>query len=246
MYRFATQRENYEDYSSGRVLYGKASATNFPVRLASEIFQRCSRFLEESGRPPPYAVYDPLCGVAYTLTVLGFLHGHSIKCLLGSDNDLTILEVAADNLNLLTKEGLGQRTLELTDMLHRFSKDSHAGALESAGRLTGLQELLPSIKTAVFHSDAMACDADQPLFEEIDMVLVDLPYGVLTEWKTDQSTEDPVQKMLDNLMRQLPRLGIVAVASQKGQKYRLSGYTKAARFQVGKRQVILLDPTREI
>jgi hypothetical protein len=32
---------NFEDYSSGRVIYGGVGATNFPVRLSNQIFQLC-------------------------------------------------------------------------------------------------------------------------------------------------------------------------------------------------------------
>lgn len=245
MYKFATKRENYEDYSSGRVLVGKAGATNFPVRLASEIFQRCSEFLEESGKTPPYGVYDPLCGAAYTLTVLGFLHGDIIKCLLGSDSDLNILGVAKENLGLLTREGLDKRAQELTDLHSRYSKDSHIEAIKSAKRLITSQEHLPDINTAVFHSDALALSSDQVFFEEINMVLVDLPYGILTKWKADASLEDPVQTLLNNMKAQLPQLGVVAVSSDKSQKQQHAGFNKAARFQIGKRQVILLEPTEE-
>ena len=41
-YKFIKTKENYKDYSSGRVIYGVAKATNFPVRLASEIFLKCT------------------------------------------------------------------------------------------------------------------------------------------------------------------------------------------------------------
>lgn len=245
MYRFATQRENYEDYASGRVLFGKAGATNFPVRLASEIFQRSADFLEKSGRPPPYGVYDPLCGVAYTLTVLGFMHANGIICLLGSDRDPAILDVAADNLRLLASDGLDQRTLELQELHTRFSKDSHAGAVESAKRLATLRRPLPNIKTAVFPSDALTLEEDHSLFKEIDMVLVDLPYGSLTKWETEEAQDDPVQILLDNLKSRLPRLGIVAVSSDKEQKIQFAGYARVSHFQLGKRQVLLLVPERE-
>jgi 23S rRNA (guanine2535-N1)-methyltransferase len=61
-YRFAVQRENYEDLSSGRVLYGQPGSTAFPVRIASEIFQRCAERLARLEAPPLYSLYDPCCG----------------------------------------------------------------------------------------------------------------------------------------------------------------------------------------
>ena len=48
-YKFAITDENYEDFASGRVLFNQHGTTAFPVRLASEIFQRCEHILETSG-----------------------------------------------------------------------------------------------------------------------------------------------------------------------------------------------------
>ena len=38
------KNDNYEDFSSGRVLYHVRGMTNFPVRLAQEIYGRCLRY----------------------------------------------------------------------------------------------------------------------------------------------------------------------------------------------------------
>lgn len=45
-YLYEIEFKNYEDFVSGRVLYNRKGATAFPVRLASEIFQRCKAALE--------------------------------------------------------------------------------------------------------------------------------------------------------------------------------------------------------
>src|SRR3954454_13430762 len=99
-YRFVPQRENYEDYAGGRVLFGRPGNTAFPVRLASEIFQRCADRLARSGVPPPYSIYDPCCGSGYLLTVIGLLHGDRIARILASDVNLHALEFAQRNLSL--------------------------------------------------------------------------------------------------------------------------------------------------
>jgi 23S rRNA (guanine2535-N1)-methyltransferase len=39
-YRYTAERQNYEDFASGRVLYNQKGTTAFPVRLASELYQR--------------------------------------------------------------------------------------------------------------------------------------------------------------------------------------------------------------
>jgi len=124
-YQFAGTKENYEDYSSGRVVYGAAGATNFPVRLSSEVFQQCAHHLKTKGNTGPYKLYDPFCGVAYSLTVIGFLHGAEIESIAGSDSDSRMLEFAQKNLSLLTTTGLSKRIEELKRFVQEYNKDSH-------------------------------------------------------------------------------------------------------------------------
>ncbi len=50
-YQFAVDRPNYSDLASGRVLYSVPGHHAFPVRLASEIFQRCLAYLRAAGIP---------------------------------------------------------------------------------------------------------------------------------------------------------------------------------------------------
>ena len=42
-YRYSNDK-NYEDFVSGRVLYNYKGITNFPARLAQEIFGRCLKY----------------------------------------------------------------------------------------------------------------------------------------------------------------------------------------------------------
>ncbi len=119
-YKFNPVKENYEDYSSGRVLYGAPKATNFPVRLASEIFLCCSEHLKKNGSSGPYTIYDPFCGSAYSLTVMGFFHGLKIKDIFASDVNNTILEFAQKNLSLLSEIGLQKRINELEGFMFQI------------------------------------------------------------------------------------------------------------------------------
>ena len=48
-YKFAPN-DNYEDLSCGRVIYHRAGFSNFPVRLASEIFMRCFELIGEPNK----------------------------------------------------------------------------------------------------------------------------------------------------------------------------------------------------
>lgn len=54
---------NFEDLSSGRVIYSSSGVPNFPVRLLNEIFLRC---VEYSEKKTHLNVYDPCCGGGYS------------------------------------------------------------------------------------------------------------------------------------------------------------------------------------
>src|SRR5690606_38122627 len=120
---------NYEDFSSGRVLYHIKGMTNFPVRLAQEIYGRC---LEYSLKKEDILLYDCCCGGGYLITVLGFLNQDTITKIVGSDVDLELLEIAKKNLSLLTLEGMDNRIREIEKMIEDFNKESHIRARESA------------------------------------------------------------------------------------------------------------------
>ncbi|WP_052703091.1 hypothetical protein [Paenibacillus beijingensis] len=134
-YLYEKYDQNYEDFASGRVLYNAYGTTSFPVRLASEIIQRCFRLLEIKGNKGPYSLYDPCCGGAYMLTVIGLMHGHRINNIYASDVDREVLQVAERNLSLLTPSGLAQRKEQLTQLAALFQKKSHEEALASLERL---------------------------------------------------------------------------------------------------------------
>lgn len=245
MYKFATKRENFEDLSSGRVLHGAPGATNFPVRLASEIFQRCTSLLKQDGRKPPYTVYDPLCGAGYTLTVLGFLHGEHIQRLVGSDYDDEILNTARQNLNLLSPDGLQARAADLQKLYKKHSRPSHLDAMDSAERLRQRLENNAEIKISVFHQNALKIDGNHPLFASVDITLVDLPYGELTQWKGQEEDGDATHQLLEGLIEHLPNAGVIAVVSNQKLAVQFPGLTRRVRFKVGKRHVVLLSPVRQ-
>ena len=66
--------QRYEDFASGRVLYNAQGTTSFPVRLASEIAQRCFQLLEKKGYRGRIPCSIPRGG-AYLLTVVGLRTG---------------------------------------------------------------------------------------------------------------------------------------------------------------------------
>src|SRR6185436_4320415 len=132
-YQYAKERVDYSDLSSGRVLYSLPGHPAFPVRLASEIFQRCMALREATYKvSTPCVLYDPCCGAAYGLSVLGYLHGEKIQALIGSDVDEKAVALAGQNLGLLTASGLNDRMHEISEILLLYGKESHKEALASS------------------------------------------------------------------------------------------------------------------
>ena len=132
VYKFS-ENANFEDLSCGRVICPKIGFSNYPVRLAGEIFMRCLAVMGNPGKK--VSVYDPCCGGGYLLTVLGFLYGDKIESLYGSDISPSAVELAEKNLGLLTTEGLLRRKNQLETMYNTYGKDSHEQAMKSADNL---------------------------------------------------------------------------------------------------------------
>ena len=248
-YRFAKERQDYSDYSGGRVFYSLPDHPAFPIRLASEIFQRCAAIREANGATAPCTLYDPCCGGAYHLGTLAYLHWHAIAEIIASDVDEQPLSLAKRNLALLTLPGIEQRIAEITQMLSAYNKPSHAAALKSAhalkNRLSSLTDTHP-IKTSLFRADATDGQALVAGLgnKTIDVVITDVPYGQHSNWQTRDSGQppapSPVWQMLEALLDVVSPHTIVAVAADKQQKIAHPGYRRLERFRMGKRQIVLL------
>jgi methylase of polypeptide subunit release factors len=249
-YKYATKPTDYSDFSSGRVLYSQPGHPAFPVRLASEIFQRClahrERIYEDSS---PCTLYDPCCGAAYHLSVLAYLHGEHIRELIASDIDEKAVRLARQNLGLLFMDGLEQRIRELSEMFEAYGKISHQEALRSASalkeKLNAWREIRP-LKTQVFQAGA----ADRNEISKhikpncVDLVFTDVPYGRHSAWRDTEfnETSNPLTSMLDALLDVLSPSSIVAIASDKQQKAVHERFQRIEHFQVGKRRIVILRP----
>jgi hypothetical protein len=247
-YHFAKERRDYADYASGRVFYSSPGQPAFPVRLASEIFQRCLAVREASGATGPCLLYDPCCGGAYHLGTLAFMHWQAIDEIVGSDVDEQALSLAQRNLALLTVGGLDRRMAEIAAMLASYGKASHAAALESARtlrrRLLGLVEG-HQVATRLFRADATDGEAlgRQLGDRRVDVVLTDVPYGWHSTWQVPdarQASASPMWQMLEALRRVVSPDAALAIAADKRQKVSHQGYQRIERFRVGKRQVAIL------
>ena len=221
---------NYEDFSSGRVLYHVKGMTNFPVRLAQEIYRRC---LEHSPKKNDIALYDCCCGGGYLLTVLGFLNQDTIRKIIGSDIDMEMLNVAEKNLSLLHEEGINKRIAEIEQMIASFQKQSHIEAKNSAITLKSL--IRTNIEFEVFYADALK---EIKLNEKPDIIITDIPYGNLVDWKSDE--ENVIDKLLDTLYGICSSDTIIGLCMNKKTKIRNKKYIRLERQQIGKRKFEIL------
>jgi tRNA G10 N-methylase Trm11 len=243
-YKYTTEQADYSDLSSGRVFYSLPGHPAFPVRLASEIFQRC---LAHRGVAEPAALYDPCCGAAYHLSVLAYLHGQGIRAIIASDIDEKAVALAKRNLGLLSTQGLENRITEISNMLEQYGKDSHRDALRSA---LALKEKIFNrkhpIETRVFQASAVDAQTISHNIapRSVDIVFTDVPYGQHSRWRDAQGSEptDPLRSMLDALLGILSPASIVAITSDKQQKAAHEAYQRLEGFQVGKRRVVILKP----
>jgi len=241
-YKYAQEHLDYSDFSSGRVFYSLPGHPAFPVRLASEIFQRCiaiRKTIYENSTPG--VLYDPCCGAAYHLSVLAFLHGEHIQKIIASDVDEKAVALAKRNLGLLSPVGLDNRIDEITKMLEQYGKDSHKDALRSANVLKS--KLSSSPETKVFQANVTNSEEifDHIRTKPVDIVFTDVPYGQHSHWQENESS-NPLWSMLGALLGVLSSSSLVSIVSDKQQKVSHEGYQRVEQFQIGKRRVVILRP----
>src|SRR5512140_2505380 len=116
-YQYVKERLDYSDLASGRVFHSLPGHPAFPVRLASEIFQRCMAHRKAIYNDSTRCVlYDPCCGAAYHLSVVAYLHRKDIQEIISSDIDEQAVALAKRNLELVNAAGLENRISEITDL----------------------------------------------------------------------------------------------------------------------------------
>jgi hypothetical protein len=243
-YKFATEHVHYADLASGQVFYSLPGHPAFPVRLASEIYQRCLALRGKGSAP--CTIYDPCCGAAYHLSVIAYLHWDSVCRIICSDINEKAVQLAERNLGLLTPDGMKRRRREVSAMLHLYGKESHQGALESLTRMQAQVNQLSAVRpiqTRVFQANATDAASLREGLQgtSIDVVFTDIPYGEHSQWEETKGP-DPARAMLDALLAFLSPHSLVAVASDKMQKIAHEKYRRLEKFQLGRRQVVILRP----
>lgn len=253
-YKFTAPAENYAPFASGGVFSSAPGHPAFPIRLANELFRRCLAWRKSFGAAGPCVIYDPCCGGAYHLATLAFFNWNSIERIYASDVDADALAVALRNLALLTPVGLERRREQLAELHRQWGKESHATSLHHAQMLKQrLAELSAehTIATDLFCADATdgAGIAAGLGAAQIDLVLTDIPYGQASQWRFAMpaavGAREPVQRLLDALLPALAPHAVVAVAAGKGDKIRHAAYRQLEKFNVGKRQIVILRQETE-
>jgi hypothetical protein len=245
-YKFALDRADYSDLASGKVFLSAPGHPAFPVRLASEVFQRCLAIRAADGLTGRLTLFDPCCGAAYHLVVLAFLHGESIREIVAADIDPQILPLAERNLSMLSLAGFDRRMIELAELRQRFGKASHTDALAAAGRMR--KRLIRfsgrnAISVRSFPADALNGESVSRGLQggRVDVVLTDVPYGRHSHWQTSSPGDrDPVRRLLDALRPSLHPGSVAAVISEKGKDAAHEDFQRIARLQIGKRQAVFL------
>ncbi len=247
-YRFVLNDADYSHFSSGRVFYSAAGQPAFPVRLASEVFQRCLNILRMDGKTGPLSIFDPCCGGAYHLAVLAFLHGPEIARIAASDADPAALQTARRNLDLLSSGGLLRRREEIQALLDQYDKDSHRQALASIDYLQQILDTGGNIppETVCFQANALDRASLQKHIgdQQFNLLFTDVPYGLHSQWllANDASHSDtpPLHRLLEAVIPFLAPGALAAIASDKGQKAMHERYSRVERFQIGKRKIEIL------
>ena len=227
-YKYCT-RQNFEDFSSGRVIYGGEGIPNFPVRLLNEIFGRAVSFCDKK---TDLIVYDPCCGGGYSLTVLGLCHSDIISQIYGSDIDDNMVKHAKRNTGLLTISGMDNRRLELQTMFNQYQKASHAEALNSLKRLQSM--LQKELNAEIFQADSTKTLPGI----RADIIITDIPYGNLVTWSGED--DSPLSSMLRQLAAISHEGTILAICTDKGQTINSNVWTRLEKQSIGKRKFYIL------
>lgn len=205
-YLYGPDRD-YTDYAPGRALRGGAGRPNFPVRLALELYGRGAAAL---GRTP-VRLWDPLCGGGSLLFAAALLGEPAPEWVLGSDADEGAVDLARENLALLTPEGCARRRAQIEEHLRAFGRQSFAEAL---GSLDCIAAQGRGVRAAAAVYDVFSGAApDLPV--RPNLVVCDLPYGDLVDWRG--GAQAPGAAFLPAIGRHLEAGAVVVACMDKRQ-----------------------------
>ncbi|WMJ87134.1 hypothetical protein [Anaerocolumna sp. MB42-C2] len=223
--------KNYEDFASGRVLHNYKGITNFPARLAQEIFGRCLKY---SHKKSDICLYDCCCGGGYMLTVLGFMNVQIISEIIGSDINPDAVYKAQNNLELLHTDGLNKRMEQIRELSREYGKESHEEALQSAIKLHKKLEG-SNIITRVFTANVFE---NLILNKTPDIIITDVPYGEIVTW--EGADNGNIDLLLDSLYSICNNETVIGICMDKSQKNTNDKFQRLEKQQIGKRRFEIL------
>lgn len=229
------KNQSFEFLSPGSVLYGQQGIPNFPVKLANEIFNRAIHHLDIKKN---LTLYDPCCGGAYMLTTIALLQQGMISTIYASDINPDVLNIAAKNLSILTRQGLLLREQEIKTLYQKYSKESHLKTLSLFDEFYKIVDnYAETIHSQVFKQDILNPSKNQESFQA-DIIITDVPYGNLVSW----SDENGIDTLLDNVSDHIHDKTIICIVHDRHQKRTNQSFARLEKFKVGKRIVELLRP----
>ena len=119
--------------------------------------------------------------------------------------------------------------MELEELLKLFNKTSHRDALDSAKRLD--ETVNRTIDINIFEAD---CTKELCIDSTIDIIITDVPYGALVEWKGEN--DNPINNMMEQLHRIANPNTVLAVSMDKQQKINSPGWNRLEKHNIGKRK----------
>lgn len=234
-YRYAVERTDHSALASGHVLRSAPGFPGFPVRLASELFQRAMVHTQEE----TVRLWDPCCGSGYLVTVLGLLHRDRLTHVRATDVDPDAVALAARNLRLVTAEGLVEREEELRRSALDFGRVTFVERAEAARDLAaGLVAQGGDLPHETAVADVFSLEGEV----DADLVLTDVPYGEMSRWagNVPGGAPGPMPGLLASLGRVLPEHAVVVVTARTRRVALPEGVRALERVKVGNRAAALI------
>jgi len=245
-YRFALDSRSYEDLASGRVLRTAHGQAALPVRVAREMFEQAIALRPAGGADGQVALYDPCCGAGHSLAALGFLYRSQLRAVVGSDVDQAAVGLCRQNLALLQPQGLHARIHELTALLALEQRPAYQAALDSARALAASVPagVAPAVHCFVADARVAAQLRVGIAGSNPEIVIVDVPYGRLSRWRTptgsDPGDDGALFDMLEAAADVLAAGAVVALATGKRAKVVHQRFRRARQTSIGLRRLTWL------
>ena len=159
-----------------------------------------------------------------------------IKTLYGSDIEEACLEAARCNLAMLTKEGL-------ISAVDKVLEKEVTGEARRIQLTCSADKILPHLTSPphckVFRHDILSCVPK--LSEPIDYVFADIPYGIMTEWRTDSSEADPIQSLVRSIAPIMSDDGVLVICGGKDLRLKSDVIRGIDKICIGKRLVLVFQ-----